>query len=252
MAATATPTPTDAILPLRNHYRQEMNCQVVSDSLHRRTGWTKTWALHVDGAIAGFGSMAMGGPWDGKPTLFEFFVLPPHRGRAFELFEALMDASGATLMAVQSSDLLITAMLHTYARDIVTDALVFRDGVTTTLPANGAVLEQVTPEETARVAIAERQGGPEYRLRVGDDVVATGGILFHYNVPYGDIYMETMEPFRRQGFGAYMVQELKRIAYELDSIPAARTGATNIPSRRTLQKAGLVPYACRLSGTLAR
>jgi GNAT superfamily N-acetyltransferase len=99
-------------------------------------------------------------------------------------------------------------------------------------------------------AIAERQGGPEWRLQVDGETVGNGGILFHYNEPYGDVYMEIKEPYRRRGFGAYLVQELKRAAYELGSIPAARCGRDNVPSRRTLQKAGFVPYAHMLTGSI--
>ena len=38
----------------------------------------------------------------------------------------------------------------------------------------------------------------------------------------GDIYMDVVEVHRGRGFGSYLVQELKRAAYELGSIPAAR------------------------------
>ena len=78
--------------------------------------------------------------------------------------------------------------------------------------------------------------------------VATGGVLFHYNPPYGDIYMGVNEVYRRRGFGSYLVQELKRIAYEMGKIPAARCNASNVASRRTLQKAGCcrVAASCRV------
>lgn len=250
MRTTATPTSPDAVLPLRVRHRQEMNCQVVHDSIHRRTGWTNTYALHADDTLAGFASVAIGGPWTGKPTIFEFYVLPGNRGRAFDLFEGLLDASGARLMEVQSNDALLAVMLHTYARGIATESIVFRDGVATALAANGASLQQVTTDEDTRAAIAERQGGTEWRLQADGETVATGGILFHYNEPYGDVYMDVAEPFRRRGFGSYLVQELKRIAYELGSIPAARCNPDNVPSRRTLQKAGFVPYAHILNGTI--
>ena len=74
--------------------------------------------------------------------------------------------------------------------------------------------------------------------------------MFHYNVPYADIYMDVVEPFRRRGFGSYLVQELKRFAYELGSIPCARCSPTNIASRKTLQNAGLVPFAHILNGSI--
>ena len=227
-----------------------MNCQIVHDSIHRRSGWTSTYALSLGDMMAGFGSIAIGGPWVGQPTLFEFYVLPEFRGGAFHLFEALLDASGARLITAQSNDPLLPVMLHTYARDIGSGSIVFRDGITTALTSDDAILEQVTADEETRAAIAQRQGGTEWRLRVKGEIVATGGILFHYNEPYGDIYMDVAEPFRRRGFGAYLVQELKRVAHGLGSIPAARCGPENIASRRTLQRAGFVPYAHILNGTI--
>jgi GNAT superfamily N-acetyltransferase len=59
--------------------------------------------------------------------------------------------------------------------------------------------------------------------------------------------MDVAERFRRRGLGAFLVQELKRIAYGLQSIPCARCNTDNVASRMTLQKAGFVPYAHILS-----
>ena len=239
------------VLPLREQYRQEMNCQIVHDSIHRRAGWTMTYLLRVGGVAAGFGSTAVGGPWTGKPTIFEFYVLPEHRGRAFNLFEALLAASDARFMTIQSNNLLLSVMLHTYAREISAAAIVFHDRLTTTLPALGAVLHCTMPEQDIRRCIDHRDGGPEWKLDLDGATAATGGILFHYNRPYGDIYMDVAEPYRGRGLGSYLVQELKRLAYELGSIPAARCNPTNIASRKTLQKAGFVPCANILNGTIA-
>jgi GNAT superfamily N-acetyltransferase len=250
MRTTVTPTSSGAVLPLRGRYRQEMNCQIVHDSIHRRPGWTSTYALQIDDTVVGFGSVAIGGPWTGKPTIFEFYVLPAHRTSAFDLFEALLDATGARLMEIQSNDGLIGVMLHTYAREISSEKIVFHDGGPTRLPSNGAILQQVTTDEDARLAMAQRQGGTEWRLQLDGEPVATGGILFHYNEPYGDVYMDVAEPFRRRGLGAYLVQELKRVAYQLGSIPCARCSPDNVASRRTLQRAGLVPYAHILNGSI--
>ena len=62
------------------------------------------------------------------------------------------------------------------------------------------------------------------------------------------IYIEINETYRRRGLGAYFVQELKRIAYEMGGIPAARCSSENVASRKTLQKAGFVPFAHILVG----
>ena len=251
MRVSATSTTAAAVLPLRVLHRAEMNCQIVHDSIHRRAGLAITYALFLGDTMAGFGSVAIGGPWTGKPTIFEFYVRPECRGQAFSLFEALLDETRAPLMVVQSNDPLITVMLHTYARDVASEAIVFLDGVTTSLPPNGASLRRMTSDEDTRLAIAERQGGTEWQLQLDAHTVATGGILFHYNTPYGDIYMDVAEPFRRRGFGSYLVQELKRETYGLGSIPGARCGSGNVASRKTLQKAGFVPYAHLLTGTVA-
>lgn len=54
------------------------------------------------------------------------------------------------------------------------------------------------------------EGVGEWMIESAGEIVATGGILFHYNPPYGDIYMEVAEPHRRLGCGSYLVQEPKR------------------------------------------
>lgn len=251
MRPEATLAANDAILPLRTRFRQEMNCQIVHDSLHTRRGWTSSYVLRLNGTAAGFGSIAIAGPWNGKPTIFEFYVLPEYRGRAFDLFESFVDASAARLMEIQSNDTLLAVMLHTYARDIWSEKIVFADRLTTALPANGAVLQPLTSDQEIRLSIAERAGQAEWQLQVDGQPAGNGAILFHYNPPFCDLAMEVAEPFRRRGFGAYLVQELKRAAYQLGSLPCARCSPDNVPSRRTLQRAGLVPFAHILNGTLA-
>ena len=91
----------------------------------------------------------------------------------------------------------------------------------------------------------------EWLIEHDGAIVATGGIATHYNPPYGDLYMEVDEPYRRRGYGSYLIQELKRACYEMGRVPAARCNVSNAASRATLQKAGLLPCARMLSGVLA-
>ena len=88
-------------------------------------------------------------------------------------------------------------------------------------------------------------------VAVGGVVAAAGDILFHYNRPFGDIFMKVGESFRRRGVGTYLVQELKRVCYEDGSVPAARCNPKNIASRQTLQRAGFVPCGHILNGTMS-
>jgi len=236
---------------LRTRYRDEMNSQIVHDSIHRRDGWSLSYLLELDGCAVGFGLVAIGGPWKEKPTILDFYVLPEARSRAFDLFEAFVAASGARFFEAQTNDILLTVMAHTFGREIESEKIVFHDKITTTHPANGAILRQMTSSDEVRSCIEQRQGGGEWLLEADGIAVGKGGILFHYNRPYGDIYMEVTETFRRRGLGAYLVQELKQRCYELGAIPCARCSPTNIPSRRTLQRAGFVPFAHILRGSIA-
>ena len=184
--------------------------------------------------------MVVGGPWKGIPTVFEFYVLPCCRTRLFDFFSALLKASNATMIEGQTNDALLSVMLHTFAQNVTSESILFHDRVLTALPSEGAVSRRTLPDDDAQVFAREGAGG---RLGCGGrgKIAATGGILLHYNRPYGDLYMEVAEPFRRRGLGSYLVQELKRVCYEQGSVPAARCNPQNVASRKTLQKAGFVP-----------
>ena len=238
----------EAIQFLRDVYRVEMNCQIVHDSIHERRGWTREYALALDDRVVGYGSVAVAGPWSGKPTVYEFYVVPNERLRVFDLFRALLEISAAVGIEVQSNATLITVMLHTLSRDVVSESIVFHDQLLTSLVLPGAVFRKPTSDEEPDLTDEQRA----YRgvIEVDGQIAAKGGVLFHYNRPYGDIYMEVEEPFRRKGLGSFLVQELKRVCYEGGFVPAARCSPSNIASQRTLQKAGLVPYAHILTGRL--
>ncbi|HLH55064.1 MAG TPA: GNAT family N-acetyltransferase [Verrucomicrobiae bacterium] len=227
-----------------------MNCQIVHDSIHRRAGWMISYIFEIGGVSAGFGSVAIGGPWKEKHAILEYYISPAHRNRAFAFFELLMTSSGARFFEAQSNEALFSAMALTYATDVASESIVFQDGMTSNLAVVDAVLRAVTDPENVVSAIEERQGGGEWVIEVDGTVVGKGGILFHYNRPYGDIYMEIEKPMRQRGFGSYLVQELKREAYKLGAIPCARCSPANVPSRKTLQRAGFVPFAHMLTGSL--
>lgn len=251
MHALARRVPALDTLPLRTKFREEMNRQIVHDSLHQRQGWSQSYLLELNGTAAGFGGVAIAGPWKDKPTLFEFYVQPEYRTRMFDLCDALLATSGASFFEVQTNEPCLPILAHAYGRDIVSESIVFADHITTTLAADGAVFRSTTSTEEVRQCIAQRAGGPEAVLEVDGMVAGKGGVLFHYNRPYGDVYMEITEAFRRRGLGAFLVQELKRLAYELGAIPAARCNTNNAASRHTLQRAGFAPCAHILVGAIA-
>jgi GNAT superfamily N-acetyltransferase len=244
--------PVREILSWRERFRQEMQCQIVHDSLHSREGWTESYLLHVGPATAGYGAAAVAGPWKGTKTVFEFYLTPEYRSRAFDLFETFVVAAGITAFEVQTNDGLLTILLHRWCPGATCEKIVFHDRMTTTLPANGAILRPLTPDDMARTFPQHHEPVGDWLLEVDGQIAATGGILFHYNRPYGDIYMETAAPFRQRGIGSYLVQELKRVCRKGGSVPCARCNPTNIASIKTLQKAGFVPCAQIMVGPLIR
>lgn len=236
--------------PWRDLYRQEMNCQIIHDSIHSRQGWTLEYFLGAGGVPVGYGSIAVDGPWKDKPTIYEFYVLPHYRSRLFDLFSLLLAASRANRIETQSNDSLLTAMLHTFAQDVMSESILYHDKLTTALAPAGAKFRRATSADDPQIPADQlRSHGV---VEVGGAVAAKGGILFHYNRPYGDIYMEVTEPFRRRCLGSYLVQELKRMCYEQGSIPSARCNPKNIASRKTLQKAGFVPCGHILIGSVSQ
>lgn len=250
MAIEALPVAPQETRALRELYRQEMNCQIIHDSWHAR-GWCDSYLLRSDGRVVGYG-LTGGVRGERKETVTEFYVLPTHRAAAIRLFREFVAQSGANRIEAQTNDVLLTLMLYDCATNIERHAVLFADGLTTNLPAPGVTFRQAS--EADRAGVFEHKSEPvgDWVVESAGQVLATGGILFHYNVPYGDIYMEVAEPARRRGLGSYLVQELKRVCYEMGKIPAARCDPGNFASRATLQKAGLLPCARMLSGTISQ
>ena len=240
----------DEILPFRVRMREEVNAQIVHDQIHRRPGWTVTYRVQLGDVAVGFAEVAIAGPWTGKPTVFEFYLVPAARTRTFELFEAFLAARGVKLVEAQTHCGQLGDLAQLYGHGVISERIVFRDGLTTTLACPGASLRRLTPLDEIHAARERRQGGGEWQLELDGIAVGKGGLLFHYNPPYGDVWMEVAEPHRRRGLGAWLVQELKRECHELGAVPAARCSPDNVASQRTLQKAGFVPRGHVLIGSL--
>lgn len=238
----------DAVAALRDLYRHEMHCQIIHDSWHGR-GWVDCYRLSLDGHTVGYGLVGSVPPAE-RDTVTEFYVVPMFRGAALPLFRKLVDVSKSAAVEVQTNDRLSTLMLYDTAVEIERHAVLFEDRLTTHLPANDGRFRAATEADRTKTFPHYVEPVGDWVIEVQGQIVATGGILFHYNVPYGDLYMEVAEPFRRRGYGSNLIQELKRVCYEMGRVPAARCGGQNAASRATLQKAGMFPCARTLVGKL--
>jgi len=237
----------DEVVPLRELYRREMNCQIVHDSFPRR-GFSDAYLLRIGGRTAGYGLVAKK---HYPNTVNEFYVLPEYRADALPMFRELLGASGAKKVRAQTNDRLLLLMLYDCASHITAEAVLFADGFISHVECPGGTLHQVTEAEKTHVFEHKVEPVGDWVIEIDGAAVASGGALFHYNPPYGDLYMEVREDHRRRGFGSYLIQELKRICYEMGKVPAARCSPKNIASRRTLEKAGMLPCGRILSGRAA-
>jgi GNAT superfamily N-acetyltransferase len=192
--------------------------------------------------IRGGSAVAYGGVWNRhfEGRVMEFYAVPrssvdPERG-----LRELVAASGATHMEAQTNMAAMLRLIRECATDISEEKLLFEDGARARLTC---------PEATFRRRRGEDEAPDgEWVVSIGGDVVAGGGVLTHYNRPYGDLYLEVREDFRGRGVGSYMVQELRRVAREAGYVPAARCAPENEASRRTLERGGLVACGSLLAG----
>ena len=141
-------------------------------------------------------------------------------------------------------------MLHTFAEYVHAESILFEDQFETRLKPEGAGFRPKEEEDVELLKAFELDDTAGWVVTLNGGIQGAGGILYHYNRPYGDIYMKIAEPCRGKGLGAYLVQELKKACRAGGSIPAARCNIANVASRRTLQKAGFTPCGNLVSGDL--
>jgi len=233
MDCKATKTDLDNIQVFRRLFLQESNCQVRYNAVHER-GWSDSYLLTLDGIAVGYGSTNSQNIKGTRETVFEFYLVPHARNQARQLFRELLIASGATLVESQSNIQLLCAMLHEFTDNICAPVVLFEDNTVTEHVLPGVTFRKL--EENEKI-YTDDPG--KYVLEVNEEVVANGGFLLHYNMPFADLFMDVKEDYRSKGYGSYLLQEVKKQCYLAGRIPAARCNVANPVSRATLLKAGL-------------
>jgi len=234
------------IAPLRDLYRQEANCEIVHDSILSRA-LADPYLILVKGRSVGYA-----GVWNQYTPgqLMEYYLSPHLRAEALPIFREVLSFTQATRIQAQTNIPLMALMLFDCGIDITCEAILFEDSITTALTCPTGTFRPITPHESAAIFSHSREPIGTHGIESNGSIVATGGYFTHYNPPYADVYMEVSIDERRHGYGSYLVQEVKRLAYESGRKPASRCNPDNIASRRTLQKAGLLPCGCLLTAKI--
>lgn len=247
VSAAAIQTGLESIQALRGLYLQSTNFQIRYNACHER-GWTDSYLLTIDDVQVGYGSV-MGRERADRDTVFEFFVIPSFVNAASVLFREILAASGAAYIECQSNDLLFSALLFEFARKISAEVVLFEDHHVTRHTVPGALVRHRREDDRIFEHTVEPVG--DYVLAVGGEIVATGGFMLHYNVPFADLYMEVREDCRRRGLATLLLQELKKECYLAGRVPAARCNLRNLASRGALTKAGLEVCGFMLTGEVS-
>jgi GNAT superfamily N-acetyltransferase len=235
MTGTAVKTDLTSILPLRGLFLQETNFRIRYNACHER-GWTDSYLLKIDGLDVGYGAIK-GQERNDRDTIFEFYMIPPFRKYAASLFRELLSASDVRYIECQSNDFLLSAMLYEFSRDIRSEVVLFEPHLVTKYEIPNSVVRPARAGEQIFEHTVEPLG--DFVLEVEGEIVATGGFMLHYNVPFADLYMEVRKDCRRQGYGTFILQEVQKACYLAGRVPSARCQIKNFASRATLTKAGL-------------
>jgi GNAT superfamily N-acetyltransferase len=137
---------------------------------------------------------------------------------------------------------------YEFGRDISADVVLFADHAVTGHVVPGAVVRRRRDDDQIFEHKLEPVG--DFVVELGGEVVATGGFMLHYNMPFADLYMEVREDHRRRGLAGFLLQEVKKECYLAGRVPAARCDVRNPASRAALRKAGLCECGFMLTGTL--
>ena len=224
-------------------FLEENNFQFIYNKCHTY-GWADTYMFILDGVKIGYGAVWGKDKREDRDAIFEFHIIKPYRKLANAFFSKLHITSGARFIECQSNDVLLSSLLFEHAKNTHAEATLFEDDFQTDFTVPRLILEKKLNDKNTH------DDAREYILKQNDEVVATGGLMLNYNMPYADLYYEVNENHRQKGFGSYMVQELKRETYLMGRVPAARCNINNVISKATLLKAGFKVCGYRLNGEI--
>ena len=232
---------------IRVQYLAEMNTQIRYDACHWR-GWSDTWLIYEDDHLIGYAAVKGKDALADRDALFEFFLLPEFRRQAYRICRDLIEISEIGFIECQSNDPFLHSLFYELTTDQSAQAILFEAGKTTSLHIAEAIFRMQRSGDEIWGKSEKDKG--LYVLEIDGEIVADGGYLNHYNYPYSDLYMEVSPDHRQQGYGSFIIQEIKKLCYKKGRIPAARCNINNKASKACLTKAGMIVSGYMLIGKI--
>src|ERR1700690_389547 len=185
------------IQPFRILFLEESNFQFIYNKCHTY-GWADAYMFILDDVKIGYGAVWGKDKREDRDAIFEFYIIKSYRKFANTFFSKLHVTSCAPFIECQSNDVLLSCLLFEHAQNIYEEAILFEDNFQTGFTVPGVVLEKKLKDKDTP------NDAREYILKQNNEIVATGGLMLNYNMPYADVYYEVNESQRRKGFGSYM------------------------------------------------
>lgn len=191
-----------------------------------------------------------------EQTLLEYYVTRPFLDQVDAIFGKILQRCGIRQAFCKSFDHTLLSCCLTYQKSVRPYGISFREY---------APLEQIEAPSPVRVRLANANDIPlvvsvneeifeadeeihevignqnMFLFEQGTTLVGFG--IFQRNIPGRpdfDIGMLVTKPFRRQGYGAYIIRFLTEYCLQNDWRPICGCAIENIASRRTLEKAGYI------------
>lgn len=195
---------------------------------------------------------------DGEGTLLQFYVADDHIGSAEQALALVLEERQCHRALVLTRDRLPLSLFLDLMRSVRVKCHVFEEGPHLPYPSDVVPklsFRQATPADVPAIRAAcgdfhdflhytlesSIVGGDIYVLRSGDRVLGTGVIgAREFHPPYVDIGMCVDPRYRRQGVGTEILVRLRWVCREHGWIAGASCQSTNIASKRTLERAGMV------------
>lgn len=235
MQVSVIKTERQQILYLRSLFLQENNFQIRYNATHER-GWTDSYIIQYGKETIGYAAMKGLENIVDRDTIFEFYLVPPFRHMASHCFNVFKKTVTPAYIETQSNEKVLTGLLNEFGSDIQSDVILFRDSFSSAMQVEKIVFRKQNEKDKIFKHHSEPEG--DYVLALNRKIIATGGFLLLYNFPFADLYMEVKEDYRRNGYGSYLIQEIKKQCYLNGRVPAARCNISNAASKATLLKAG--------------
>lgn len=262
-----TPGSRDQILPLREQFLEELDDFSLYEGRIASDG-CRFFLLRCNERSVGYAAIGERGSMD--KTILEFYLMPAYRPGGAETFRSLIDESGASHVVARSNDALLSALLWEHCEDLHVRSLHFRLVFSPTLPNPGLTWRPA--EESDLQRLHQVFSDPECRpfhwtdddltkkyleedsfvvFESGENLVGVG-VMYRtvFQPRYVDLGMVVAPGERQKGYGSFIVQETTRECLSRNLKPAVGCSSDNVPSRRTLERAGYFPYDRYIRGSL--